>query len=60
MQLLYAFFYYFDIRTPLFLENTTFLLMYATIFLVLMSLGIALTRLKIFIEKTQYFLLYGA
>ena len=36
----------FDIKTPLFLENTTFLLTYATIFLVLMSLGIALARFK--------------
>ena len=33
---------------PGFVENTTFLLMYATIFLILMSLGIALTRLKVF------------
>jgi len=40
------FFLFFDIKTPLFLENTTFLLTYATIFLVLMSLGIALTRFK--------------
>ena len=39
-------FLYFNIETPLFLENTTFLLTYATIFLVLMSLGIALTRFK--------------
>ena len=39
-------FLYFQIKTPLFLENTTFLLTYATIFLVLMSLGIALTRFK--------------
>jgi malate permease and related proteins len=39
-------FLYFRIKTPLFLENTTFLLTYATIFLVLMSLGIALTRFK--------------
>ena len=39
-------FLYYQIETPLFLENTTFLLTYATIFLVLMSLGIALTRLK--------------
>ena len=39
-------FLYYKIETPLFLENTTFLLTYATIFLVLMSLGIALTRLK--------------
>jgi len=41
-----VFFLYFEIKTPLFLENTTFLLTYATIFLVLMSLGIALTRFK--------------
>ncbi len=39
-------FLYFKINTPIFLENTTFLLTYATIFLVLMSLGIALTRFK--------------
>ena len=39
-------FLFFHIQTPLFLENTTFLLTYATIFLVLMSLGIALTKLK--------------
>ena len=39
-------FLYFQIKTPLFLENTTFLFTYATIFLVLMSLGIALTRFK--------------
>jgi len=32
---------------PGFIENTTFLLTYATIFLVLMSLGIALSRLKV-------------
>jgi predicted permease len=41
-----VFFLFFEIKTPLFLENTTFLLTYATIFLVLMSLGIALTRFK--------------
>ena len=39
---------YYDIELPVFVENTTFLLMYATIFLILMSLGIALTRLKVF------------
>ena len=39
---------YFEIKTPVFIENTTFLLMYATIFLILMSLGIALTRFKVF------------
>ena len=44
-------FLYFDIKTPIFLENATFLIAYATIFLVLMSLGIALTKLKIFLYK---------
>jgi len=39
---------YYEITLPVFIENTTFLLMYATIFLILMSLGIALTRLKVF------------
>ena len=39
---------YYDLPLPAFIENTTFLLMYATIFLILMSLGIALTRLKVF------------
>ena len=42
---------YYDIELPVFVENTTFLLMYATIFLILMSLGIALTRLKVFSLK---------
>jgi predicted permease len=40
-------FLYFNLEVPKFLENTTFLLTYATIFLVLLSLGIALTRLKV-------------
>jgi len=44
-------FLYFKIELPTFVENTTFLLMYATIFLILMSLGIALTRFKIFSFK---------
>jgi malate permease and related proteins len=39
-------FLYFNLKVPIFLENTTFLLTYATIFLVLMSLGIALTRFR--------------
>ena len=39
---------YFEIDVPNFVINTTMLLTYATIFLILMSLGIALTRLKIF------------
>ena len=40
-------FLYFDLKLPGFVENTTFLITYATIFLVLMSLGIALSRLKV-------------
>lgn len=39
---------YFRIKVPNFVVNTTMLLTYATIFLILMSLGIALTRLKVF------------
>ncbi len=42
---------YYDLHLPVFIENTTFLLMYATIFLILMSLGIALTRFKVFSFK---------
>ncbi|MDB3986672.1 AEC family transporter [bacterium] len=42
---------YFNVKLPVFIENTTFLLMYATIFLILMSLGIALTRFKVFSFK---------
>jgi|TARA_B110000211_G_scaffold221940_1_gene270112 malate permease and related proteins len=40
-------FLYLNLEVPKFIENTTFLLTYATIFLVLMSLGVALTRLKV-------------
>ena len=40
-------FLYFDWDVPGFIENTTFLLTYTTIFLVLMSLGIALSRFKV-------------
>ena len=40
-------FFYFEWDVPGYLENTTFLLTYATIFLVLMSLGVALSRLKV-------------
>ena len=46
-----AFWLYNDFKTPNFILNTTMLLTYATIFLVLMSLGIALTRLKVFSLK---------
>tara|TARA_Y100000741_G_scaffold190042_1_gene144690 strand:+ start:55 stop:951 length:897 start_codon:yes stop_codon:yes gene_type:complete len=47
-----VFFLFFEIKPPLFLENTTFLLTYATIFLVLMSLGIALTRFKFSLKES--------
>ena len=40
-------FLYFEWDVPGCLENTTFLLTYTTIFLVLMSLGIALSRFKV-------------
>ena len=39
---------FYEIDMPVFIINTTEWLMYATIFLILMSLGIALTRLKVF------------
>ena len=41
-------FLYFDVQPPKFIENTAFLLAYSTIALILMSLGIALTKLKVF------------
>ena len=41
-------FVYFEIPIPKFLENTTFLIGYSAIFLVLMSLGVALSQLKVF------------
>ena len=44
-------FVYFKIPAPIFLENATFLIGYSTIFLVLMSLGVALSRLKVFSIK---------
>ena len=45
------FFVYFKIQSPKFLENATFLIGYSTIFLVLMSLGVALSKLKVFLFK---------
>ncbi len=39
---------FYNIKMPIFVINTTEWLMYTTIFLILMSLGIALTRLKVF------------
>ena len=50
--ILFAFiFLYFDLKVPTFLENATHLISYATIFMVLMALGIALTKLKVFSFK---------
>ena len=43
-----AFILFNDINLPVVVINTTEWLMFATIFLILMSLGIALTRLKVF------------
>tara|TARA_B100001113_G_scaffold168846_1_gene138131 strand:- start:170 stop:1072 length:903 start_codon:yes stop_codon:yes gene_type:complete len=39
---------FYKVEMPVFVINTTEWLMYTTIFLILMSLGIALTRLKVF------------
>jgi len=44
-------FVYYKIPAPKFLENATFLIGYSTIFLVLMSLGVALSKLKVFSLK---------
>jgi len=44
-------FVYYEIPAPKFLENATFLIGYSTIFLVLMSLGVALSKLKVFAFK---------
>jgi malate permease and related proteins len=49
--LLSLIFVYFKIPAPKFLENATFLIGYSTIFLVLMSLGVALSKLKVFSIK---------
>ena len=46
-------FLYFDIETPVFVLNTVMLLAYAMIVLILMSLGVALTQLKVFSFKTS-------
>ena len=48
-------FLYFNINPPKFVENTAFLLAYATIALILMSLGIALTKLKVFSLKNAIY-----
>ena len=45
------FFVYYKIPAPKFLENATFLIGYSAIFLVLVSLGVALSKLKVFSFK---------
>tara|TARA_B100000575_G_C23055638_1_gene607733 strand:- start:233 stop:1132 length:900 start_codon:yes stop_codon:yes gene_type:complete len=47
-------FLFYDIEVPVFLVNTTMMLTYAAIFLILMSLGIALTRFKVFSFKSAF------
>ena len=44
-------FVYYDIPSPKFLENASFLIGYSSIFLVLVSLGVALSKLKVFLFK---------
>ena len=44
---------YFDVETPTFVLNTVMLLSYAMIVLILMSLGVALTQLKVFSFKNS-------
>tara|TARA_Y100000590_G_C15697507_1_gene1005671 strand:- start:395 stop:1294 length:900 start_codon:yes stop_codon:yes gene_type:complete len=46
-------FLYLDIETPVFVLNTVMLLAYAMIVLILMSLGVALTQLKVFSLKNS-------
>ena len=47
-------FLFFEIEVPTFLVNTTMMLTYAAIFLILMSLGIALTRFKVFSFRSAF------
>ena len=47
-------FLFFELEVPIFLANTTMMLTYAAIFLILMSLGIALTRFKVFSFKSAF------
>ena len=47
-------FLFFELEVPIFLVNTTMMLTYAAIFLILMSLGIALTRFKVFSFKSAF------
>ena len=50
---------YYELKIPIFIENITFLLSYATISLVLISLGIALTKLKVSSLKQASFLSFS-
>jgi len=52
--LISLFFVYYEIPSPKFLENSTFLIGYSSIFLVLMSLGVALSKLKVFSFKETF------
>ena len=47
---------YFEINLPKFVENTAMLLAYSTIVLVLMSLGVGLSKLKVFSFKSAFIL----
>ena len=49
-------FLYFEITPPKFVINTSMLLAYATIVLVLMSLGVGLSKLKVFSFKSAFVL----
>ena len=51
--LLAVFFLYFEIKTPTFVLNTVMLLAYGMIVLILISLGVALTKLKVFSFKSS-------
>ena len=46
-------FLYFEIQTPIFILNTVMLLAYGMIVLILISLGVALTQLKVFSFKSS-------
>jgi len=47
-------FLYFEIKSPVYIINLTMMLTYTAIFLILMSLGIALTRFKVFSFQSAF------
>jgi predicted permease len=49
-----VFFLYFEIESPVYIINLTMMLTYTAIFLILMSLGIALTRFKVFSFQSAF------